>query len=30
MPDQQQVYQGAKAGWPRFFAALQQLLARTD
>jgi len=29
-PDQQQAYQGAKGGWPRFFAALEQLLARTD
>jgi uncharacterized protein YndB with AHSA1/START domain len=29
-PDQQQAYQGAKSGWPRFFAALEQLLARTD
>jgi uncharacterized protein YndB with AHSA1/START domain len=29
-PDQQQFYQGAQAGWPRFFAALEQLLARTD
>src|SRR5579859_1505024 len=29
-PDQQQAYQGAKAGWPRFLAALEQLLARTD
>jgi uncharacterized protein YndB with AHSA1/START domain len=28
--DQQQAYQGAKAGWPRFFAALEQLLARID
>ena len=29
-PDQQQAYQGAQGGWPRFFAALEQLLARTD
>ena len=29
-PDQQQAYQGAKAGWPRFFAGLDQVLARTD
>ena len=29
-PDQQQAYQGAKAGWPRFFAGLEQLLARID
>jgi uncharacterized protein YndB with AHSA1/START domain len=28
-PDQQQAYQGAKDGWPQFFAALAQLLART-
>jgi uncharacterized protein YndB with AHSA1/START domain len=28
--DQQQAYQGAKAGWPRFFAALQEVLARTN
>jgi uncharacterized protein YndB with AHSA1/START domain len=28
--DQQQAYQGAKGGWPRFFAALQQILARVD
>jgi uncharacterized protein YndB with AHSA1/START domain len=28
--DQQQAYQGAKAGWPRFFAALEQVLARND
>jgi uncharacterized protein YndB with AHSA1/START domain len=28
--DQQQAYQGAKAGWPRFFAALEQAVARTD
>jgi uncharacterized protein YndB with AHSA1/START domain len=29
-PDQQQAYQGAKAGWPRFFAALEEVLARTN
>ena len=29
MPEQEQAYQGAKAGWPRFLAALEQLLART-
>jgi uncharacterized protein YndB with AHSA1/START domain len=29
-PDQQQYYQGAKAGWPRFIAALEQVLARID
>jgi uncharacterized protein YndB with AHSA1/START domain len=27
-PDQQPYYQGAKAGWPRFFAGLEQILAR--
>src|ERR1700704_8920 len=29
-PDQQQAYQGAKAGWPRFLANLEQVLARID
>ena len=29
-PDQQQAYQGAKGGWQRFFAALEQVLARVD
>ena len=29
-PDQRQYYQGAKGGWQRFFAALEQVLARTD
>jgi uncharacterized protein YndB with AHSA1/START domain len=29
-PDQQQAYHGAKGGWQQFFAALEQLLARTD
>ena len=28
--DQQQAYQGATYGWPKFFANLEQLLARTD
>jgi uncharacterized protein YndB with AHSA1/START domain len=28
-PDQQQAYQGAKAGWPRILAALEGLLAQT-
>jgi uncharacterized protein YndB with AHSA1/START domain len=28
--DQEQAYQGAKAGWPRFLANLEQVLARTD
>ena len=28
--DQPQYYEGAKGGWPRFFAALEQLLARTS
>ncbi|THD55240.1 MAG: SRPBCC domain-containing protein [Bradyrhizobium sp.] len=28
--DQQQAYQGAKFGWPRFFANLEQVLARID
>ena len=27
-PDQQQAYQGAKAGWQRFVAALEQVVAR--
>ncbi len=27
-PDQEQAYQGAKGGWQRFFAALEQVLAR--
>jgi uncharacterized protein YndB with AHSA1/START domain len=30
LPDQQQAYQGAKGGWLRFFAALEQVLARID
>ncbi|HVJ55402.1 MAG TPA: SRPBCC domain-containing protein [Aliidongia sp.] len=29
-PDQQQAYQGAKIGWQRFFAAMEQLLARIE
>jgi uncharacterized protein YndB with AHSA1/START domain len=29
-PDQQQAYQGAKGGWPRFFDALEQALTRTE
>jgi uncharacterized protein YndB with AHSA1/START domain len=29
-PDQQQAYHGAQAGWPRFLAALEQMLARAD
>jgi uncharacterized protein YndB with AHSA1/START domain len=29
-PDQQQAYQGAKAGWPQFFNALEEVVARTD
>jgi uncharacterized protein YndB with AHSA1/START domain len=28
--DQPQYYEGAKAGWPGFFAAMEQVLARTD
>jgi len=28
-PDQPQYYEGAKGGWQRFLAALEQLLART-
>jgi uncharacterized protein YndB with AHSA1/START domain len=28
--DQPQFYQGAKGGWQRFFAALEQVLARID
>ena len=27
-PDQQQAYGGAKVGWPRFIASLEQVLAR--
>jgi hypothetical protein len=29
-PDQQQAYQGAKYGWQKFLAALEQVLARMD
>ena len=29
-PDQQQAFQGAKHGWQRFLAALEQSLARMD
>ena len=29
-PDQPQYYQGAQYGWQRFFAALEQVLARID
>jgi uncharacterized protein YndB with AHSA1/START domain len=29
-PDQPRYYQGAKAGWPQFFANLEQILARMD
>ena len=29
-PDQQQAHQGAKGGWQRFFANLEQALARMD
>jgi uncharacterized protein YndB with AHSA1/START domain len=29
-PDQQAAYHGAKAGWPRFFDALEQVVARED
>jgi uncharacterized protein YndB with AHSA1/START domain len=29
-PDQQQAYQGAKGGWQRFVATLEQVVARLD
>jgi uncharacterized protein YndB with AHSA1/START domain len=29
-PDQEQFYQGAQGGWQRFFANLEQVLARSD
>ena len=29
-PDQPRYYQGARAGWPRFLANLEQVLARMD
>jgi hypothetical protein len=28
--DQEQAYQGAKFGWSKFFASLEQVLARAD
>jgi uncharacterized protein YndB with AHSA1/START domain len=28
--DQEQAYQGAKAGWPRFLASFEQVLAKID
>jgi uncharacterized protein YndB with AHSA1/START domain len=28
--DQQQAYQGARFGWPKFFASLEQVLARIE
>jgi hypothetical protein len=28
--DQELAYRGATAGWPRFFANLEQVLARAD
>jgi uncharacterized protein YndB with AHSA1/START domain len=28
--DQQRAYQGAKAGWPQFFAALEKVLSQID
>lgn len=28
MPDQQMAYRGAMAGWPKFFAALEQVVVR--
>jgi uncharacterized protein YndB with AHSA1/START domain len=28
--DQEQAYQGAKHGWPQFFAKLEEVLARAD
>jgi hypothetical protein len=28
--DQKRAYHGARAGWPQFFAKLEQVLARTD
>jgi len=30
LPDQKQAYFGAKAGWPRFFTALEKLLERHE
>jgi hypothetical protein len=29
-PDQQQAYQGARHGWPKFLESLEQVLARPD
>jgi uncharacterized protein YndB with AHSA1/START domain len=29
-PEQQQAYQGARFGWPRFFSTMEQLLPRLD
>jgi uncharacterized protein YndB with AHSA1/START domain len=29
-PDQQQAYRGAKGGWQRFFATLEQVMVRVD
>ena len=29
-PDQPRYYHGARSGWPRFFAAIEQVLARMD
>ena len=29
-PDQQQAFQGAQYGWPKFFGNLEQMLARAD
>ena len=29
-PDQNQAYHGARAGWPRFFDALERVMARSD
>jgi uncharacterized protein YndB with AHSA1/START domain len=29
-PDQQQAYQGAQYGWPKFIDGMEQLLARAD
>ncbi len=29
-PDEQQNYQGAKFGWQRFLASLEQVVARID
>ena len=29
-PDQQQAYGGARTGWPRFLASLEQVLARME